>query len=400
MATTLNRLSARTIVALTKIGRHSDGGNLYLNIAKNGSKSWVFLYRWQGKIKEMGLGGYPAVSLLDARANAAIYRKQLAAGDNPLTLRAAHKTQQKATEITFGTCCEALMTDLMPSFRNNKHKQQWRTTLSTYAAPIFDKRVDAVDTNDVLQILRPIWHEKAETAARLRGRIERVLDAAKANGWRAGENPARWDGHLDNLLPKRLRLTRGHHAAMPYADVPKLMLQLRQQIGFAPLALLFCILTAARTSEVLHMQWHEVDVGTLIWTVPAARMKAGREHRVPLCPWAWQILQQARQLGEDNNEYIFQGNKTGKPLSNMAMMMLLRRMKHTDITVHGFRSSFRDWVADETDFAREMAEAALAHVVGDSTERAYRRGDALQKRRIMMEAWAGFCGGGLDNSAV
>lgn len=393
MATPLNRLSARAIIALTKTGRHADGGNLYLNIAKNGSKSWVFMYRWQGKIKEMGLGGYPALSLLEARRLAEQYRKALAQKINPMDARATPQPVAAAPVHTFNDCCELLMADIMPTFRNDKHKQQWRSTIATYAAPILNKPVADIDTQDVLAVLRPIWQTKAETAARVRGRIERVIDAAKANGWRDAENPARWHGHLDKLLPKRLRLTRGHMAALPYQDVPALIAQLHGQDNFSALALMFCILTAARTSEVLLLQAHELDMPQALWTLPAQRMKAGREHRVPLSTLAVAVLQRAQSLSQTENAYVFQGIQRGKPLSNMAMMMLLRRMQHTNITVHGFRSAFRDWVAEETSFAREVAEAALAHTVGDTTERAYRRGDALEKRRVMMQAWADFCGG-------
>jgi integrase len=261
-------------------------------------------------------------------------------------------------------------------------------TLTKYAAPLRDKPLDAIQTDDVLSVLTPLWQTKNETASRLRGRIERVLDAARAKGLRSGENPARWRGHLDHLLPKRQKLSRGHHAALPYADVPELVADLRNREGAAALALEFLILTAARSGEVLGAKWNEIDRDAKVWTVPAERMKAGREHRVPLTQRALQILATVEQVR--TGDYVFPGQRHGRPLSVMSMEMLLRRMK-VDVTVHGFRSSFRDWAGECTSFPREIAEAALAHTVGDETERAYRRGDALEKRRKLMAAWASFC---------
>jgi integrase len=250
--------------------------------------------------------------------------------------------------------------------------------------------VDTIITDDVLAVLKPIWQAKAETASRLRGRIEKVLDAAKAKGFRDGENPARWRGHLDHLLPKPSKLERGHHAAMPYEDVAAFMGELRQREAMAARALEFCILTAARSGEVLGLRWSEVDLDKALWTVPAERMKAGRTHRVPLCDGAVVILKQLAETG--TGEFVFAGHKPGMPLSNMAMEMMLRRMKIENATVHGFRSSFRDWAGNVSSFPREVVETALAHVIGDKTEQAYRRSDALEKRRKLMEAWAAYCG--------
>jgi integrase len=262
-------------------------------------------------------------------------------------------------------------------------------TLGVYAAPMRRKPVDTVSTEDVLGVLKPIWTEKPETASRLRGRIEVVLDAARAAGHRTGENPARWKGHLAQLLSKRQKLTRGHHAALPYAEVPDFVARLHEQTGLAALALEFTILTAARSGEALGAKWSEIDFDEKLWTVPAARMKGSREHRVPLSSRALAALAQTRKL--QTNDYVFPGQKRGRPLSGMSMEMLLRRMKVEDVTVHGFRSSFRDWAGDKTSFPREVAEAALAHAIGDETEAAYRRSDALVKRRKLMEAWAAYC---------
>jgi len=278
---------------------------------------------------------------------------------------------------------------LSTGFRNEKHKAQWKSTLATYAAPLRSKPVDTITTDDILAVLEPIWTLKPETASRVRGRIEKVLDAAKAKGFRDGENPARWRGHLDHLLPKPSKMERGHHAAMPYEDVAAFVGDLRKRPTTATFAVEFCILTAARSGEVLGARWSEMDLAKRLWTVPAHRMKAGREHRVPLSNRAMSILKQLRDA--DCGEFVFPGQKPKKPLSNMAMEMVLRRMKIENATVHGFRSSFRDWAGNVTSFPREVTETALAHVIGDKAEQAYRRGDALEKRRILMDSWAAYC---------
>ena len=389
------RLSARSVASLSAPGRHADGEGLYLLVDSGGAKRWVFLFRWKvagekgpGKLREMGLGGLSAVSLADAREKAVAARQALANGRNPIDERkAAEAARQSAT--TFGAFADALVEELRPGFRNAKHHAQWSMTLRTYAGPLRDKPLDAIQTVDVLAVLKPIWQSKSETASRLRGRIERVLDAARAQGLRSGENPARWRGHLDHLLPKRQKLTRGHHAAMPYTDVPDFIADLRRREAVAALALEFCILNASRSGEVLGAKWAEIDQKAKVWTVPPERMKGGREHRVPLSARSLQILEQVEAVR--TGDFVFPGQKRGRPLSSMALEMLLRRMA-VDVTTHGFRSSFRDWAGEATSFPREIAEAALAHVVGDETERAYRRGDALEKRRKLMEAWAGFIG--------
>lgn len=385
MAREINKLTARTIATMKEPGRHSDGGGLYLVVDKGGAKRWVFLFRWDGKLKEMGLGGLISVSLAKARERAAAAREQVAEGVNPIHARRG----QASDGVRFGAFADALLDEVEGQWRNEKHRQQWRTTLTSYAAPLRDKPISSIATEDVLGVLRPIWTSKAETASRVRGRIERVLDAARAKDLRSGENPARWRGHLDRLLPRQKKLTRGHHAALPYPELPSFLTRLRSRHAMAARALEFTILTAARSGETLGATWAEIDLERRVWTVPALRMKAGREHRLPLSDAALELLRPLNELRD--GDLVFPGQRRGRPLSVMAMEMVLRRME-VPVTVHGFRSSFRDWVGEETEFPREIAEAALAHVVGDATERAYRRGDALERRRKLMDAWAGFCG--------
>src|SRR5262249_14658123 len=296
--------------------------------------------------------------------------------------------------VTCGECADQVIDAMRRSWRNRKHVAQWEMTLRDYAAPLRRLPVDKITTDDVLSTLKAIWSKKPETASRLRGRIERVLDAAKAQELRNGENPARWRGHLDQLLPKRQQLTRGHHAAMDYADVPAFIADLQGRQATAALALEFAILTAARSGEVLGARWAEFDLERAIWTVPAARMKAGREHRVPLSRRALKIVKTLHEARD--SDFVFPGQKAGKPLSVMALEMVLRRMSIEDATVHGFRSAFRDWAAECTNFTNEVCEAALAHVIENKAEAAYRRGDLFDKRRKLMEAWAGLLHGSED----
>jgi integrase len=371
-------------VQTAKPGKYSDGGNLYLIVSPSRSRKWVLRFTWRGRAKEMGLGSAAVVSLADARGKAAVARRKLAQGLNPIDDR-----KRSGGIPTFGEMADSVHEALSAGFRNEKHKAQWKSTLENYAAPLRAKPVDTITTDDILGVLKPIWTLKPETASRVRGRIEKVLDAAKAKGFRDGENPARWRGHLDHLLPKPSKLERGHHAAMPYEDVATFVAELSKRPTIATLALEFCILTAARSGEVLGARWSEMDLAKRLWTVPAHRMKAGREHRVPLSNRAMSILKQLRDA--DCGEFVFRGQKPKKPLSNMAMEMVLRRMKIENATVHGFRSSFRDWAGNVTSFPREVTETALAHVIGDKAEQAYRRGDALDKRRALMDAWAAYC---------
>jgi integrase len=389
MGRDIHKLTDRK-VQTAKPGRYSDGEGLYLVVDATGGRRWAFLFRRAGKLKEMGLGGLkarggkPAVSLAKARDRAGLARLMVAEGRNPI----AEGLPVETAIPTFGAAADRFVESLSPQWRNAKHRAQWAMTLTHYAAPLRPLPVDRIDTAAVLDVLKPVWLAKPETASRLRGRIERVLDAAKAKGERQGENPARWRGHLDHLLPARQRLTRGHHAAMPYQDVSGFLTALRGREAVAALGLEFLVLTAARSGEVREARWSEIDLEAKVWTVPAGRMKAGREHRVPLSARALKILETVKPLG--GGGYVFPGQKTNRPLSGMAFEMLLRRMK-AKCTTHGFRSSFRDWAGEASTFPREIAEQALAHVVGDATERAYRRGDALEKRRKLMDAWAGFC---------
>ncbi|MDN4986564.1 tyrosine-type recombinase/integrase [Bradyrhizobium sp. WYCCWR 13022] len=378
-----SKLTARK-VETAKPGKYSDGGNLYLVVSDTGARKWVLRFTWRGRAKEMGLGSAANVPLTDAREKAASARRQIAQGLNPIEER-----KRDGGIPTFGEMADDVREALSAGFRNEKHKAQWKSTLETYAATLRGKPVDTIATDDVLAVLKPIWTTKAETASRVRGRIEKVLDAAKAKGFRDGENPARWRGHLDHLLPKPLKLARGHHPAMPYEEVAAFIADLRQREATAALALELCILTAARSGEVLGMQWSEVDLDKKVWTVPAERMKAGREHRVPLSSRAVAILRQLEKLKA--GDFVLTGQARNKPLSNMAMEMVLRRMKIADATVHGFRSSFRDWAGNVSHFPREVVETALAHVIGDKAEQAYRRSDALDKRRKLMDAWAAYC---------
>jgi len=378
-----SKLTARK-VETAKPGKYSDGGNLYLIVSETGARKWVLRFTWRGRAKEMGLGSAASVPLADAREKAAGARRKIAQGLNPIDER-----KRDGGIPTFGEMADDVRETISAGFRNEKHKAQWKSTLDTYAAPLRAKPVDTITTDDVLAVLKPFWVTKAETASRVRGRIEKVLDAAKAKGFREGENPARWRGHLDHLLPKPSKLARGHHAAMPYEDVAGFVAELRKREAHAALALELCILTAARSGEILGMRWREIDFDKKIWTVPAERMKAGREHRVPLSLRAVAILRKLETFRA--GDFVFTGQARNKPLSNMAMEMVLRRMKIEHATVHGFRSSFRDWAGNVSNFPREITETALAHVIGDKAEQAYRRSDALEKRRKLMEAWASYC---------
>jgi len=392
VAREINRLTTRKIQAITEAGWYLDGEGLYLAVEPSGSKRWVLRYRLPGRRREMGLGSFAVVPLAKARELAAAARAQIQEGIDPI----AEKTKAKAepaAPVLFSDVAVTYMTDREKTWRNAAHRKQWRTSLEVDGAKIWNMPVAAVGTDDVLAVLRPIWHEKAESARRLRGRIERILDAARVGRHRSGENPAQWRGHLDVLLPQSKRLQRGHHKAMPYAEVPAFYAGIAAGLqSHSCLALQFTILTAARSGETRGMTWDEVDMAGAIWTVPALRMKGNRVHRVPLTARALAILAQARDGSPRDGGFVFPA-RNGKPLSDMALAMFLRRLNDEGFTVHGFRSSFRDWVTEETDFAGDLAEAALAHLVGDETERAYRRGDALEKRRHLMDAWAAFVAG-------
>jgi integrase len=394
MARAINKFTAQEAKTITEPGRHSDGGGLYLSISAEGRRRWVFMYVRQGKQREAGIGSARKGdrnyrTLAEAREKAAEARKLLAGGLDPIA--EWNKPDPEAVP-TFGKMADDYVEAHKGSWRNEKHIAQWTMTLTTYCEAIRKTAVNEVDTDAVLSVLKPVWGRAPETASRLRGRIEAVLDAAKAKGHvgRNEANPAQWRGHLDKLLPKPGKLARGHHAAMPYADVPKFIAELRQRDATAARGLEFCVLTATRTSETLEARWQEIDLDAKVWTLPPERTKAGREHRIPLTDRAVAILGEMEKA--KSGEYVFPGQRPGRPLSNMAFEMLLRRAK-SEFTAHGFRSSFRDWAGNETNFPRELAEHSLAHVIGDKAEQAYRRSDALARRRELMDCWARFCEG-------
>jgi integrase len=387
-------MSGLAVTRATEKGLYHDGGGLYLQVTASGAKSWIYRYMLDGRAREMGLGPLHVIPLSEARTRAAECRRLRLDGIDPIEARKGQRDRARleaATAMTFDACATAYIEAHQAGWQNAKHRDQWRNTLSTYAGPVFGALpVQAVDVGLVMKVLEPIWHMKPETASRLRGRIEVILDWATVRGYRKGENPARWRGHLDKLLPARGKIRKvEHHAALPYRDIPSFMIALREQEGIACQALGLLILTAARTGEVIGARWDEFDLDERIWTVPADRMKAGKEHRVPLSDAAIAVIERLkeRRIGD----FIFPGGRVGKPLSNMAMLKLLDRMGWGDLTAHGFRSTFRDWAAEQTNFPREVAEMALAHTIGDKVEAAYRRGDLFEKRRQLMEAWANFC---------
>ncbi|MBG0795059.1 integrase arm-type DNA-binding domain-containing protein [Methylocystis sp. H62] len=385
MTRRLHKLTTRK-VETAKPGRYGDGGGLYLVVSPSGAKKWVFRFSWRGRPTHAGLGPVIAVSLARAREKAADARAMVADGVNPIESKREGRRLAAKTK-TFGEVADDVIKTKAARWRNAKHQAQWRTTLATYAAPLRSKPVDQIDTAAVLAVLTPIWNEKPETASRVRGRIEAVLDFAGAHGMRSGDNPARWHGPLSIMLGEQRR-SRGHFDAMPYSDVPAFMERLRKTDSVTALALEFIVLTAARAGEALGATWSEVDFDAKVWIVPAGRMKAEREHRTPLSDRALAILQKLHTAR--TNEFVFPGRDRGKHASPSAVGALLRRMEAGEATVHGFRSSFRDWTGDVTHFSREVAEAALAHAVGDKAEQAYRRSDALEKRRALMAAWASY----------
>jgi integrase len=389
-----------------------DGGGLYLRVAPNrkdanggerpGSKAWVFRFQLDGKRRDMGLGPYPDISLAEARQRATEHRKQRYDGIDPLDAKIAHRQAQRLSAAkgrTFRQVAEEFIARNEAGWRNPKHRQQWRNTLAAYVYPVVGELpVAAVDTGLLVQVLDPIWAVKPETASRVRGRIEAVLDAATVRGYREGPNPAQWKGNLAHILPAPAKVRKvEHHAALPFDDIPAFLTALRNREGMAARALEFAILTAARTGEVLGATWGEINLEAKVWTIPGARLKAGREHRVPLSSAALVVLEAARPLalgraGEpDAAAPVFPGPRRALPMSNMTMLMLLRRMHRSDLTAHGFRSTFSDWAAERTTFPREVVEMALAHAIENRVEAAYRRGDLFEKRRQLMQEWGRFC---------
>ncbi len=399
MARALERLTALQIGRLKLPGMYADGGGLYLQIASAGARSWIFRYRIGGRktAREMGLGSAATIGLAAARDAAGDARRLLTAGIDPLEDRAAKRTAEAlaaAKSTTFQECAAAYIESHSAGWKNEKHADQWTATLKTYAYPEFGALpVGSVDVGLVLKVLEPIWTTKTETASRVRGRIECVLDWAKVRGYRSGENPARWRGNLDHLLPKRSKVQKvKHHAALPFTEIGAFMRDLRARSGVAARALEFVILTAARTSEATGTTYAEIIRDASLWTVPAERIKAGRIHRVPLSSAALAVVaRQVAEFGEAPDQLVFPGDRQGKPLCENALLAVLERMGRSDLTVHGFRSSFRDWAAEYTNYPREVAEQALAHSIGDKVEAAYRRGDLFNKRQRLMEDWANYC---------
>lgn len=369
------------INALKKAGRYADGNGLYLFVDPSGAKRWILRTMVQGRRRDIGLGSLRLVSLGEAREAARTHRKLARDGGNPL----AERRRARAAIPTFEDLARTVHGQHKAGWKNAKHGEQWITTLKTYAFPALGNvPVDQIGTPEVLRALAPIWLPKPETARRVRQRIATVLDYAKAAGYRSGGNPVEGIAKALPRQPDR----RDHHAAMPYTEVSRFIGRLQAEEGgtCVALALEFLVLTAARTGEVLGAKWSEIDLEQGTWTIPDNRMKAGREHRVPLPSRAIAVLRAAKTLGKES-EFVFPGRTSERPMSNMAFLMLMRRL-NVDYTVHGFRSSFRDWASERTSFTREICEAALAHLVKDRTEAAYRRGDLFEKRRELMESWA------------
>jgi integrase len=402
MGRPIEKLSAKQIERLAKTpGKYGDGGGLWLVVASKHAVSWVFRYQIAGNAREMGLGSFDVVSLAEARSRALAARKLSSAGIDPIAERDRQQSERVADAtraITFKQSAEGYIGSHGVKWSNAKHADQWRATLESYVYPLIgDLPTQSIDDALVHKILDRIWLKKPETASRVRGRIEAILNWATARGYRTGLNPARWKGHLENSLPARSQVRAvKHHAALPYREIGSFMAKLREQKGSGARALEFAILTAARTGEVIGATWDEIDIETAMWTIPAMRMKAKREHRVPLSLPAVALL---RELGVGKGA-VFREPRTGAALSNAAMLSTLRRMKRTDLTTHGFRSTFRDWAAEQTSFPGEVAEMALAHTIENKVEATYRRGDLFEKRQKLMAAWASYCEGGATGNVI
>lgn len=382
------------VAKLENPGYYCDGAGLYLQVSKSGSKSWIMRYTLARKPCEMGLGSVLTFTLAEARQRAAVQRKLLADGIDPLATKRSDllaKRMADASIITFDKAAAAFIEANSPAWRNAKHGDQWRNTLATYASPVIGELpVSKIETAHVLRILSPIWTTKTETATRVRGRIEKILDWAKVQGYRSGDNPAAWRGHLSEVLPTPSKVAdAGHHAALPWIEMGAFMKSLRAAQGAGARAMELIILTATRTSEVLNAKWTEFDLDGALWTIPKERMKGFREHRVPLSDAALAVLAKAK-AESTASEYVFTGGKLAA-LSNMTCLATLKRMGRADLTVHGFRSTFRDWVSESTSYPRDVAEMALAHAIEDKSEAAYRRGDLIEKRRALMSDWAAHC---------
>lgn len=392
-----NKLSVKGVVAAKRPGVYSDGGGLYLRVRPSGSKSWIFIRTSKGLRRELGLGSVLDVSLAMARERAEALRARATNGLDLVTGNSVSAAEAPAN-LTFEEFAKEFIRSIQGGFENAKHRQQWQTTVATYTAPFARTPIDKVGRDDMLEVLRPIWLSKPETARRVQQRVSRILDAAKVRGLRQGDNPAQWQGNLQLLLPRQSKSVT-HHAALPFRDLPTFVRDLAKREGIAARALEFTILTAARSGEVFGMRWEEVDLENRLWTVPADRMKARSEHEVPLSAAATALLRSMKTRATVPEHFVF-GAEPKKALSNMAMTALLRRMGRGDITVHGFRSTFRDWAGDATAHAREDIEMALAHTIASKAERAYRRGRSLEKRRVLMSDWADFAKGLRQDSAA
>ncbi|NMM45958.1 tyrosine-type recombinase/integrase [Rhodospirillaceae bacterium KN72] len=392
MARALNKLAARRVATETRKGRYSDGGGLWLQVGEAANKSWLFRFQLNGRKRQMGLGAVHTVSLADARQEAARCRQLIRDGIDPIEERKAillDRRTQAGTAKTFKQCAESYIKQHAPKWSNVKHAAQWTATLETYAYPVIGTLgVGDVDTPQVLDILEPIWSEKPETASRVRGRIEAILDWAIARKHREGENPARWRGHLNKILPARSKRSKKHHAALPYPEINTFVTSLREQPGMAARALEFLILTGTRTGEVLGARWSEIDFTNSCWNIPGERTKTGADHRVPLSGGAVAILRVMEDL--KSSDFVFPGARPKSPLSNMSMLAVLKRMGRADLTSHGFRSTFKDWASECTRYPNEVSEAALGHAIPSAVEAAYRRGDLFDKRVRLMSDWAAF----------
>jgi integrase len=396
MARLGNRLTAAWVMRTSTPGLFSDGHNLYLRIGPTGAKSWVFRYRVRGRLRDMGIGPLHTISLADARARALTLRKARLDGvADPIDERRGRQRQaavDTARTVTFRECAERFIQAHQSGWRNVKHAKQWPSSLEAYVYPVFGGLpVAAIDTALVMRVLEPVWNGKTETASRVRGRVESVLDWATSRDYRQGENPARWRGHLENLLPKKSKVRRvEHHAAMPYGEIPTFMAELQKQKGIAARAVEFAVLTAARSGEVRGARWNEFDLDNRLWVIPGARMKSGKEHNAPLSKRALGILEDVGVIRKEN-ALVFP-SRTGGSVTDLAMTGVLKKLGHGDIVLHGFRSTFSDWCAEQTATPSEVREMALAHAVGDRVEAAYRRGDLFEKRRQLMDEWGRYCG--------
>lgn len=396
MARTLNRLSTFKVEKAKRPGMYADGGGLYLRVADGGSKQWIFRYVANGRLRDMGIGPCHALSLAEARERATEARKLRLNGIDPIAYKHAQRAAavaEAARAMTFKQCAEGYIKDNEAEWTNPKHRREWVTTLTRYVYPVLGELpVASIDTPLVLKVVKPLWERAPETASRVRGRIENVLGWATVHHFRAGDNPARWRGLLEHALPARAKVAKvKHYAALPYAQAGAFMAKVRQDIRVAARCLEFITLTAARVSEANVATWNEIDFANRVWTAPAERMKADKEHRVPLSNAALVVLEAMRAIR--HSDYIFPGQRNAHAVSANSVLRLAKEAAgaSVDVTTHGLRSTFRDWAAERSNFPNEVVEMALAHAIPSAVEKAYRRGDLLGKRRNLMEAWAEFC---------